>query len=206
MINKKLKWKTKVVRVADIKPTPKNYKIQTELGRKRLQHSLKTYGLAGALVVNTDLTLIDGNSRWHEAKEAGEKTIEVSFPNRRLTPKEFKEMSAMIDYAKAGEIDETAIEQDLGDVKDFHKNWGREVPLERLAAMGKKSPKDLEYVEEVKGKKAAPASAIKMVQFFFNEKQEAEFRKMEEVLKKRFKLESTTDVGLKAYRTLTSKK
>lgn len=200
-----IQWSPKQVNVADIKPTEKNYKIKTDLGRERLQNSLKLFGLAGTVIVNTDLHLIDGNSRLVEAKEKGEKKIWVSMPNRKLTPKEFQEMSAMYDYAKAGEVDVESIEKDLGTSADFFEKWKMSVPMHLLDKMGAKAPvKALEYPEEGKQPEngEAPVSDIKMVQLFFNAKQEQEFRKMEEVLKKKFKTNNTTDTVFKALKSI----
>jgi shikimate kinase len=41
-----------------------------------------------------------------------------------------------------------------------------------------------------------------MVQLFFSEKQEAEFRKIEEKLMKKYKLDNTTDTVLKAFKSI----
>ncbi len=207
---KKYVWSTIVAKVGDVQPTEKNYKIKSDLGRERLQHSIKSFGMAGVVVCNwvgkvgdkTKLMLIDGNSRLQEAKEAGDKTIQVSVPDRKLTPQEFKEMSAMIDFAKAGEVDMERIQQDLGGKEDFYKAWGMQVPMEMLAKMGKNANVEkLEYPEEGKG--AAPeVSDIRMVQLFFSDKQEVEFRKIEEKLKKKWKLNNTTDTVFKAFKLL----
>lgn len=135
-----IKWTSKLVRVADIDPTPKNYKIANALGKERLQLSLKKFGLAGNVILNYGTkgrwVLIDGNSRLIEAKDKKEKTIWASIPNKPLNGKEFKEMSAMFDYAKAGDVDEDAIKQDLGTSKDFFNQWGMQVPAAMLDKLG----------------------------------------------------------------------
>lgn len=195
-------WIPKKVAVKDVKPTPNNYKIKTDLGKQRLAQSLKSFGMAGTVVVNTDLCLIDGNSRLEEAKEKNEKAIWVSMPNRKLTPKEFTEMSAMFDFAKAGEVDMERIKKELGTHKEFYERYSMEVPLELLAGLGgaPARSKNLQFPEEVDV--AVEVNDIKMVQLFFNTKQEAEFRKLEEGLKKKLKVDNTTDCVLKAFRKL----
>ncbi len=208
---KSIKWKSVECLTADIQPTEKNYKIKSDLGRERLQHSLKTYGMAGNVICNwvgavgdkRKLMLIDGNSRLEDAKLNKEKKLWVSVPDRKLTPAEFKEFSAMFDFAKAGEVDMERIQGDLGTKEDFYKKWGIQVPMDLLDKMGKNAPalEKLEYPEEGKG--AAPeVSDIKMVQLFFSDKQEAEFRKIEDKLKKKWKISNTTDCVLKAFKTL----
>lgn len=206
---KTITWKSKTVAVSKIKPTPQNYKIKNALGQERLKMSLAKFGLAGTVVCNTDYTLIDGNSRLEQEKAKGRKNIEVSVPNRKLSPQEFKEMSAMFDFAKAGEVDLERIQGDLGTKADFYKNWNLQVPmhlLEKLgnkASIGKPNSKTngtaLEYPEE--GETEAIVSDSRMVQLFFNVKQEEEFRKIEEKLKKRFKTNNTTDTVLKAFKS-----
>ena len=81
-----------------------------------------------------------------------------------------------------------------------------EIPMALLDKMGAKRPAseigDLEFPEDKNGKGTLQVSDIKMVQLFFSEKQEAEFRKIEEKLKKKFKTESTTETVLKALKSI----
>lgn len=206
----KIKWLVKEVPINKVTPTEKNYKIKTELGEERLRMSLQLFGLAGTVVTNHpnnkgEFNLIDGNSRRVDAIEAGEKKLWVSYPNRKLTPKEFKEMSAMYDYAKAGEVDIDRIEKDLGTTSDFYKRWNREVPMELLDKMGAKGVKGIKVgkVSVEEGKQiAAQSTDIQMVQLFFSTKQEVEFRKIEEKLAKKFKTDNTTMTVLRAMRAL----
>jgi hypothetical protein len=198
---KAIEWTSKLVEVSKIKPTPNNYKIKTDLGKERLQQSLKQFGLAGNVVISTDFVLIDGNSRLEEAKAKGLKKIWASMPSRPLTAKEFTEMSAMFDFAKAGEVDIERIQKELGTSADFYERYKMEIPLNLLEKMGKNTEraavvKNLEYPEE-----QVEQSDSKIVQLFFNTKQEAEFRKIEEKLKKKFKTDNTTDTVLKVFKS-----
>ncbi len=203
-----IKWKSAIAKVAHVQETEKNYKIASDLGKQRLKESVDSYGRAGTVVCNwtgkvgdlTKLMLIDGNSRLKDAKEAGESTIWVSVPDRKLTPGEFKEFSAMFDVAKAGEVDMERIQQDLGTKEEWYKKWGLQVPMGLLDKMGKGAPaiEKLEYPEEAANE--AEVSDIKMVQLFFSEQQEKEFRKMEDKLKKKYKIDSTTDVVFKVFK------
>lgn len=223
-----IKWKTKEVLVSQIAFTPNNYKIKTDLGKERLQTSLNKFGLAGTAVVNpfstsdmkkmgvTDLggkkyVLIDGNSRVTEAIENGWKKITVSYPAKPLSAKDFKEMSAMFDFAKAGDVDTERILGELGSTKDFYAAWGLEPDMEeRVKKMGANAQigKELEYPEEAggskKGKKSTTpeASDIRMVQLFFTEKQEIEFRKWEDKGLKKFKVSNITDFVYAAIKSL----
>ena len=121
-------WSPKLVDINKIKPTPVNYKIKNALGAERFKESLKNFGLAGTIVCNTDLTLIDGNSRLEEMKARKEKKIWVSVPDRKLSQKQFTEMSAIFDYSTAGDVDIKKIERDLGTSKDFLERYSMVVP------------------------------------------------------------------------------
>lgn len=142
-MNKKIKWKTIVVKTDLIDPSPTNYKIANKLGAERLKQSLKEFGLAGSVICNPGkkgrYVLIDGNSRLLEAKEDGEKTLNVSIPNRLLTPKEFLKMCKVYDLSKAGDVDEARIANDPGTTNDFFKNYNMPIPASRLNALGKGS-------------------------------------------------------------------
>jgi hypothetical protein len=201
MKQKQITWSARLVNVADIKPTPNNYKIQTDLGRQRLQESLRQFGLAGTVVVNTDLILIDGNSRVQEAKQNKLKKIWASMPDRKLTSKEFQEMSALFDFAIAGEVDTERIKKDLGSSADFYRKWGFELPMELLDEMGARANLNgLEFPEAPTAEDAV--SDVKMVSLFFSNKQEAQFRIWEAHFRKKFKTDSTTDTVYKALQLL----
>lgn len=83
----KITWKTIDIAISKIKPTPNNFKIKTEDGSARFNTSVDNYGLAGSVILNSDYTLIDGNTRWEKAKSLGMKTIAASMPSRKLAPK-----------------------------------------------------------------------------------------------------------------------
>lgn len=209
-MKKEIKWRPKLVQVSKIKPTPNNYKIKNELGRERLSISMKLFGNASTVVVNRDFFLIDGNSRLDEEKSKGTKRMWVMMPDRRLTPKQYKEMAAMFDYAKAGDVDTERIFSELGTSKDFYDRWKEEMPmhlLDKMKGMGKnKKPvvdtKALKYPEV--DDSLSKGTNIMMVQLFFNAKEEAQFRKMEEKLAKKWKeTKSTTERVMKAFKQLT---
>lgn len=208
-----IEWKSKEVPIELVTHTEKNYKIKTELGKARLQTSLKMFGIAGNVIVNLPANgkktfpLIDGNSRLVELKEAGKKKVSISYPSRRLTEKEFKEMSAMFDFAKAGEVDDKEIEKDFGDNKDWWERWGKEMPAamrERLETMGKKAKVDVASLAFPGGKapKGVEVNDIRMVQLFFNAKQEKRFRDLEEKYAEKIKATDTTDFVMKSLNKL----
>ena len=207
---KQITWSSKLVQVSKIKPTPTNYKIKTDLGKERLALSLKKFGLAGTVVLNTDFTLIDGNSRLEEAKKEKQKTIWASFPNRKLSPAEFKEMSALFDFAKAGEVDVDRIQMDLGTKESFYRDWGMQVPMHLLEKIGK-----TDVVEkQTKGKLNLPANnnlvnvpknTVYKIELYFSELEEKFFRRVENKAAIKFKTPNTSQTILKILKTLKLK-
>ena len=214
----KIKWRSIEVLTANILPTEKNYKIRNALGRERLTQSLKLFGLAGNVIVNPTgksgkYMLIDGNSRLELAIESKEKKIAVSIPSRKLTPKEFQEMSAMFDYAKAGDVDMERIHGDLGKTKDFFDKWGLAVPKALLNKLGKNQ---LNTYKKTKEEKKSKSTALKitddrdlndmvMIQLLFSQHEAQSFREMESKLAARFKTKSVMQTTLAAFNALTKK-
>ena len=206
---KKFNWQSIKVPPANIKFTENNFKIKTALGRQRLQTSLKSFGMASTIVCNwtkkvgdiTGLILIDGNSRLEEAIENKLKTVWVSVPDRKLTNTEYIEFSAMFDFASAGTVDLERIEKELGTTSAFYEKYGLEVPMEKMDTMGAKAAKGPAKQEPEEVKPVIEVDEYP-VTLFFNKKQEAEFRKIEEKLKVRYNTISTSDTVLKALRLI----
>lgn len=205
---KLIKWKTIQVEVSKIKPTPNNFKLKTEDGTARFNTSIAKYGLAGAVILNADYTLIDGNTRWEKAKELKQKKIDASMPDRKLTPKEFNEFSALYDLARAGEVDTLRIMEELGTTKDFFKTWGFELPekaLSKLAELEKNekvvNPTSARTIPEAA--KEIPTSRITLL---FLEDEAREFISIAESLYSRFKVDNITDLSLKVLRHVKKSK
>lgn len=208
-------WKSKRVAVASVDPTPTNYKIKSDIGKARLDYSLKQYGRAGTIVCNYApkgrFVIIDGNSRIEAAKERKEKYVEISVPSRQLTAKEFKEMSAMFDFAKAGEVDVERIEGDLGTSQGFFKSWNLNIPLHLLSNIGKTAKGSVEVApgkisaKKTKALQEVKASEMRLVQLSFTEQEERLFREAELVLIKRWATSSTMATVLRAMQTAIKK-
>lgn len=198
---KPIKWKTIPVEVTKIKPTRNNYKLKTEDGTARFNNSIEKYGLAGAVILNLDMELIDGNTRWEKAKEKKLKFIDASIPNRKLTPKEFNEFSAMYDMARAGEVDVLRIKQELGTSDDFFEQWGFPLPklaLEKLAELERNeavvNPTAARPISEKA--KEIPTSRITLL---FTKDEADEFLRIAEALHPKFKTDNVTDLALKVF-------
>lgn len=201
---KPITWKAISVEVAKIKPTPNNFKLKTEEGMFRFKQSIEKYGLAGTVILNLDYTLIDGNTRWEEAKAKKKKYIDASIPNRKLTPKEFLEFSAMYDMARAGEVDVLRIKEELGTTDQFFKDWGFALPqkaLNQLAELEKKeaviNPTAARAIKEEA--KEIPTSRITLL---FTKAEADEYIKLAEGLYAKFRVDNVTDLSLAVLRFL----
>lgn len=194
-----LQWVPKLIEVSKLKHTPNNYKIQNEQGLKMLQASLKHFGLAGTIVANTDFVLIDGNSRVKEAREKKQKKIWVSFPNRKMTPKELSDMNAIFDQARAGDVDHDRINKEKGTSADFYKMFGMQMPLEILDKMGKGQ------AIEKNGKRNKVESSIEelgddaLIPFnmFFKHSQDKKFKEWYPTIQAKLKTQTVTDTVFK---------
>jgi hypothetical protein len=108
-------WQPQKVKVADLKENPNNPKILNAKGKARLEILLGKFGLAGTIVCNKDLTIIDGHSRKRKLVEDTVTEVWVSVPSRQLTKKEYDEMNALFDLAKASDPDMQMIEETLSE-------------------------------------------------------------------------------------------
>lgn len=206
-----IKWISKMVDIKLIDKTPGNYKLRTALGAERLKKSLEMFGLAGNVVVNPSkggrYVLIDGNSRIEEERKKGTTKIWCSVPDKPLTPQQFKEMSAMFDFAKAGEVDLDRINSELGTTKAFFDEWNMIVPKAFLDKAGKKAVVDMERKKEsdkakaVKLKDKNLGAKFEIVQLMLNAKEYEEYVQLIE----RSGCKSPVEAVLKALRKLVKK-
>lgn len=194
-----IQWSVIRVDISKIKPTPNNFKLKTEDGTARFKTSVESYGLAGAVILNADFTLIDGNTRVEKAKEMGIKKIDASMPNRKLTPKEFTEFAAMYDMARAGEVDVLRIKEELGDTASFFKKWGFDMPKVALAKLAEmeKNEKVINPTEARKIAEEAKEIETARITLLFTPPEAEEYIKISESLYKHFKTDNITDLSLK---------
>ncbi len=200
----KYKWKTISIPVNKINPTPENYKLKTDEGQDRFDKSVDLYGRAGAVIVNAkekdgSYTLINGNTNVDKAKELGEKYIDASVPNKKLSPKEFKEFAAMFDAIRAGEVDVLRIKEEIGTTADFFKRWNWEPPTKVL-----KNLAQLEKAQIIpngkKAKKEVEEAQTRPITLLFVADESEEYIRLAESLYTRFKADNVTDLSLKVLR------
>lgn len=205
MIKKpKFTWKTIRIPIGKIKPTPNNFKLKTDEGQAQFNTSVDKFGRAGAVIVNAKNSdgsyyLINGNTNIEKAKQLGEKAVDASVPNRKLTPKEFEEFAAMFDAIRAGEVDIFRIKAELGKTSDFYNTWGWTPPEKMI-----KNLMELEKAEikaRPNSKKEVKIEVItKPITLLFTAEENAEFIQGGEGMYARFKVDNITDLALKIMR------
>lgn len=102
-------WTLKKVKASELKPNIKNPKKRDEDGFQRLKKSLEKFGKVFDGIANADYQVIDGHSRLELADP--EEDLMFFFPSRKLSKKEYLEMNAMFDEAKAGTTDMQIVEE-----------------------------------------------------------------------------------------------
>lgn len=194
---KKIKWKNVEVLIGKIKPTPNNFKLKTDIGAARFKTSVDNYGLAGAVVLNSDYTLIDGNTRVEKAKELKHTKIWASMPDRKLTPKEFTEFAAIYDLARAGEVDLLRIKQELGTTDSFFKKWGFEnMPQEALSKLAALEANELVVNPTNSRKITNKEIETRPITLLYTIKESELFLQLAEKLYAKFKTDNVTDLCL----------
>ena len=116
------KWTLKNIKVKDIKLNPDNPKVRNERGFERLRKSLEKFGHIFDGIINTDNSLIDGHSRIELMKPND--TARLFMPDKKLTKKQYQELTSIFDIATAGDPDWELIIDTLGE--DGAEEWGIE--------------------------------------------------------------------------------
>lgn len=124
MVGKKITWKLIQVKAGDLKKNPDNPKIPDDDGMEMLRKLTAKYGLIFSGIVNKDLTLIDGHKRSILSKASDK--VWVFSPDRQLSIKEYKEINALFDLAKAGHTDIKSLEKQFTD--EFFDEWKVQKP------------------------------------------------------------------------------
>lgn len=109
---RKIEWKLIEVDKSKIKLNPHNPKVKDAKGFKRLEKLRDKYGLIFDGILNADLSMIDGHRR-HELNPEG--TGKYFVPSKQLSEKDYKELNALFDLAKAGNPDMLMVEEQIGE-------------------------------------------------------------------------------------------
>jgi len=100
-----MKWRLKNIAVKDLKENPKNPRLLTEKGLNDLEKSIKKFGVAEPLVVNTDLEICGGHGRKKILERLNIETVDCYLPEKKLTKKEFDELGIRLNRNIAGSFD-----------------------------------------------------------------------------------------------------
>lgn len=141
---KKLKWHTEKRQPAQLIGLSYNPRKLTPTKKKKLEQSLKRFGLVDIPVINLDNTVISGNQRMQSLIDLGRGSvdIDVRVPNRQLSEKEVKEY-AIIANTHAGEFDIELLDTHFSDI-DFD-DLGFDVGLVETFDFDKKEIKNDDY-------------------------------------------------------------
>lgn len=103
------------------------YKNPRTIGGKKLddlKQSLKKFGLADCITINTDGVIIGGHARYYSLIDAGETIAMCMIPDRTLTEKEVEELNIRLNKNIAGEWDIDILANQF-EIEDL-KAWGFE--------------------------------------------------------------------------------
>lgn len=101
----RMNWNKKTVQLSQIKEYEANPRNITEKGLADLKKSIKNFGQAEPLVVNTDMTLIGGHARKLAMESLDYETCDVYIPSKKLTDKQVQELNIRLNKNIAGEFD-----------------------------------------------------------------------------------------------------
>jgi ParB-like chromosome segregation protein Spo0J len=119
-----IKWTPQNKLLKDLKPYGKNPR---KIGGKKLEdlkESLKRFGMADVITINTDGTIIGGHARYYSLKDAGETIAMCLVPDRTLDDDEMKQLNIRLNKNVAGEWDHDILANEF-DAEDL-KEWGFE--------------------------------------------------------------------------------
>jgi hypothetical protein len=139
-----IEWHTENRNLKDLRPHPKNPRQLTKDQERQLRKSIETFGLAEALVINTDNMIIGGHQRYNLLKKLKFKEVACWVPSQKLTDAECDELCVRLNRNHGDfDYDILANEFNVCDLLD----WGfRPEELELISA------EDIESEEKDKKK------------------------------------------------------
>jgi len=117
-----IKWNLINKKLSELKEFSDNPRALTQKGLKHLEVSIKKFGIAEPLVINTNGVICGGHGRKKILEKLGIKSVDCYVPEKQLTEKEFKELNIRLNKNIAGEFDFKifADKFDIGDLEE----WG----------------------------------------------------------------------------------
>lgn len=118
------KWTPQNKLLSELKPYGKNPR---KIGGKKLddlKQSIKQFGLADVITINTDGTIIGGHARYYSLKDAGETIAMCLVPDRTLSEEEVMQLNIRLNKNIAGSWDHDILANQF-EVTDL-REWGFE--------------------------------------------------------------------------------
>jgi len=143
----KIEWKTKKVKISDLKEFDINPRKISDTNFKKLVESLKQDGYHTRIKANHENRIIGGHQRAKALLEAGyspEDEIEILVPEKKLSDKEFRRINIR-DNLDFGEWDYDILDVNF-DTEEL-SDWGLELPDINIDVA---APKDEEPEKEPK--------------------------------------------------------
>jgi len=117
-----MKWKLIKKKVKELKEYKDNPRILTNKGLEDLEKSIKKFGLAQPIVINTDNTICGGHGRLEILKKNKILEVDCYVPHKKLTNDQFEELNVRLNKNIAGIFDDDKL-KDLFDL-DQLEEWG----------------------------------------------------------------------------------
>lgn len=117
-----MNWHLENRQLSSLKEWERNPRLLSEKGIKDLTKSIKKFGCAEPIIINTDGTICGGHGRKKVLELLGVDSVDCYIPDRTLTDKEFEELNIRLNKNIAGTFDmeKLANEFEISDLKD----WG----------------------------------------------------------------------------------
>jgi len=100
-----MNWTLKKIKVNELKEYSKNPRQLTKKGLEHLENSIKKFGVAEPLVINTDNTICGGHGRKKILQRLNISEVDCYVPEQQLTDKQFQELNIRLNKNVAGEFD-----------------------------------------------------------------------------------------------------
>ncbi len=119
-----MEWELVKKKVAELKEWKKNPRALTEKGIKDLTESIRKFGIAEPIVINTDGAICGGHGRKKVLELENIKEVDCYQPLKKLLPKQFEELNIRLNKNIAGEFDFDILANEF-EIDDLI-NWGFE--------------------------------------------------------------------------------
>ena len=120
-----LLWKNGSRSIAALKPYKFNPRKISDEQKQRLKESIEVSGYNAPIIIDADDTIIAGHQRWYVLQLLGYETVDVRYPDKKLTEKQFKRINIQ-DNIDFGEWDFDVLNSVFD--SDELKDWGLDMP------------------------------------------------------------------------------